>query len=143
MGYSASKTKLMIGLGVSAISDSWYGFGQNTKNFDDYYQMLEWNQIPVVKGHILTEEDLIIRKHILNIMCQFQTAWNADENYCDAIPEIILQLQEFEQDGLLEFIFDGIQVTEKGKAFLRNICMAFDLRLQRKAPERQLFSLTI
>lgn len=143
MGYSASKTQLMIGLGVSAISDSWYGFGQNTKSFDDYYQMLEWNQIPVVKGHILTEEDLIIRKHILSIMCQFQTTWHANETYFEELPTIIMQLKEFEEDGLLEFISNGIQVTEKGKAFVRNICMAFDVRLIRKAPERQLFSMTV
>jgi oxygen-independent coproporphyrinogen-3 oxidase len=143
MGYSASKTQLMIGLGVSAISDSWLGFGQNAKNFDDYYQMLEWDQIPVNKGHILTDEDLIVRKHILNIMCKFHTTWNSDATYFNGIPAILPQLKEFEQDGLLEFIIDGIQVTEKGKAFVRNICMAFDMRLQRKAPERQLFSLTI
>ena len=143
MGYSASKTQLMIGLGVSAISDSWYGFAQNTKSFDDYYQMLEWNQIPVVKGHLLTEEDLIIRKHILNVMCTFQTTWNTHTTYMDEIEKIIPQLKEFEEDGLLEFISNGIQVTEKGKAFVRNICMAFDVRLQRKAPERQLFSMTV
>lgn len=40
MGYTATKTQLMIGLGVSSISDSWYGFAQNVKNLEDYYQML-------------------------------------------------------------------------------------------------------
>jgi oxygen-independent coproporphyrinogen-3 oxidase len=143
MGYSASKTQLMIGLGVSAISDSWYGFGQNTKSLEDYYQMLEWNQIPVVKGHILTDEDLIIRQHILNIMCQFNTTWDTETTYFPGILDVIPQLKEFEQDGLLEFIPNGIQISEKGKAFVRNICMAFDLRLQRKAPDRQLFSMTV
>lgn len=143
MGYSASKTQLMIGLGVSAISDSWLGFGQNAKSFDDYYQMLEWDQIPVNKGHVLTDEDLIVRKHILNIMCTFQTTWNTENTYFDGISEVLPQLKEFKQDDLLEFIVDGIQVTEKGKAFVRNICMAFDMRLQRKAPERQLFSMTV
>ena len=143
MGYSASKTQLMVGLGVSAISDSWYGFGQNVKNFDDYYQMLEWDKIPVNKGHILTEEDLIVRKHILNLMCTFQTTWNSAATYFDGIEGVLPQLNEFEHDGLLEFTMDGIRVTEKGKAFVRNICMAFDMRLQRKAPERQLFSMTV
>lgn len=143
MGYSASKTQLMIGLGVSSISDSWYGFGQNVKSLEDYYQILEWDKIPVVKGHILTDEDLIVRKHILNIMCQFKTNWDSPEKYFEAVPEILMQLKEFEEDGLLTFIHQGIQVTEKGKAFVRNICMAFDMRLKRKAPDRQLFSLTI
>ncbi|WP_432670127.1 oxygen-independent coproporphyrinogen III oxidase [Flavobacterium sp. SM2513] len=143
MGYSASKTQLMIGLGVSAISDSWFGFGQNVKSFDDYYQMLEWDKIPVNKGHILTEEDLKVRQHILNIMCKFHTTWSTGATYFDEIYEVLPQLKVFEEDGLLEFIIDGIQVTEKGKAFVRNICMAFDMRLQRKAPERQLFSMTV
>jgi oxygen-independent coproporphyrinogen-3 oxidase len=37
MGYTASKTQLMIGLGVSSISDSWYSFAQNEKTLEDYY----------------------------------------------------------------------------------------------------------
>jgi oxygen-independent coproporphyrinogen-3 oxidase len=48
-----------------------------------------------------------------------------------------------EADGLLQFIENGIIVTEKGKPYVRNICMAFDLRLKRKAPETKLFSMTI
>ena len=57
--------------------------------------------------------------------------------------EIHKSLKEMEVDGLLSFISDGITVTEKGKPFVRNICMAFDLRLIRKAPETKLFSMTI
>lgn len=74
MGYSHSKTQMMIGLGVSSISDTWYGFAQNVKDLDDYYQLLEWEKIPVFKGHILSQEDLIVRKHILNLMCNFETS---------------------------------------------------------------------
>ena len=65
----------MIGLGVSSISDSWYSFAQNVKNLEEYYQLLEWDKLPVLRGHLLTDEDLIIRKHILNLMCQFETSW--------------------------------------------------------------------
>ena len=67
MGYTASKTQAMIGLGVSSISDSWYGFAQNVKRIEDYYDLIKQNTIPVFRGHILNEEDLIIRKHILNL----------------------------------------------------------------------------
>lgn len=143
MGYSASKTKLMIGLGVSSISDSWYGFAQNIKNLDDYYQLLEWDKLPVFKGHELTKEDLIVRQHILNLMCKFETSWSDPSNYFKEIPEIIQQLQEMKKDGLLHFKNDGIQVTESGKPFVRNICMAFDLLLKRKTPETALFSMTV
>jgi oxygen-independent coproporphyrinogen-3 oxidase len=143
MGYSASKTQLMIGLGVSSISDSWYSFAQNVKNLEDYYQILEWNKLPIVRGHLLTEEDLTIRKHILNLMCQFETSWENDEEKFDEIPEVLIQLHEMEQDGLLIIEKNRIQVTEAGKAFVRNICMAFDLRLKRKVPDTELFSMTV
>ncbi|OAB29019.1 oxygen-independent coproporphyrinogen-3 oxidase [Flavobacterium fryxellicola] len=143
MGYSSSKTQLMIGLGVSAISDSWYSFAQNVKNLEDYYQILEWDKLPVFRGHVLTKEDLIIRKHILNLMCQFKTSWNDTEGYFNEIPKIVHQLKEMENDGLLITTKNSIEVTENGKPYVRNICMAFDLRLKRKAPETQLFSMTI
>ncbi len=143
MGYSSSKTQLMIGLGVSSISDSWYSFAQNVKNQEDYYQMLEWNQLPILRGHLLTDEDLIIRKHILNLMCQFETSWQDKAMYFGEIPEVLLQLKEMENDGLVQFVNNGLKVTEAGKPFVRNICMAFDLRLKRKAPETELFSMTV
>lgn len=55
MGYTASKTQLMIGLGVSSISDSWYGFAQNEKRLETYYELLSSNHLPVYRGHILNE----------------------------------------------------------------------------------------
>jgi oxygen-independent coproporphyrinogen-3 oxidase len=143
MGYSSSKTQLMIGLGVSSISDSWYSFAQNVKTIEEYYQVLESDELPVYRGHLLTAEDLIIRKHILNLMCQFETSWNNTANYVSEIPEIVLQLKEMENDGLLIIGDNKIIVTEEGKPYVRNICMAFDLRLKRKAPETALFSMTI
>ncbi len=143
MGYSASKTQLMIGLGASAISDSWFGFAQNVKDIEDYYQLLERDKLPVFKGHLLTSEDLIIRKHILNLMCQFETSWENESDYFLEIPEIIKELQEMITDGLVIFEAKKILVTEKGKPFVRNICMAFDLRLKRKVPETQVFSMTV
>jgi len=143
MGYSASKTQLMIGLGVSSISDSWYSFAQNVKNIEEYYQLLEKEELPIYRGHLLDSEDLIIRKHILNLMCHFETSWEDTENYLPEIPAIIEQLQEMEKDGLLFIKNNSIQVTQKGKPYVRNICMAFDLRLKRKTPETALFSMTI
>ena len=143
MGYSHSKTQLMIGLGVSSIGDSWYGFAQNVKTIEAYYQLLNNNELPVFRGHQLTDEDLIIRTHILNLMCQFETSWANSELYFDELPDVLFQLNEMEQDGLIEFVSLGIRVTEKGKPFVRNSCMAFDLRLKRKTPDTELFSMTI
>ena len=143
MGYSHSKTQMMIGLGVSSISDTWYGFAQNVKDLDDYYQLLEWEKIPVFKGHILNKEDLIVRKHILNLMCRFETSWENEQECLPEMPQILEQLEEMETDGLIKVEQNKLKVTKSGKPFLRNICMAFDLRLKRNAPKTQLFSMTV
>ena len=143
MGYTASKTQAMIGLGVSSISDSWYGFAQNEKSIETYYGLLNDNIIPVYRGHILNDEDLIIRKHILNLMCQFKTTWTHNLLYFKELPEVLIQLKEMEADGLLHIYSNTIDVTKKGQPFVRNICMAFDLLLQRKQPNTQLFSMTV
>lgn len=143
MGYTASKTHTMIGLGVSAISDSWYGFAQNVKNIEEYQHLVEEGIIPVYRGHMLTKEDEIIRQHILNLMCHFKTNWDKDTLYFKELPEVLQNIKELEKDGLLIMGDKHIQVTEKGRPFVRNICMAFDLRLQRNKPETMLFSMTI
>ena len=143
MGYTSSKTQVMIGLGASSISDSWYAFAQNQKEIEDYYEALDQNQLPILKGHQLTAKDLVVRKHILNIMCQFKTSWQEQQMHLDEIDEILNHLKEMEQDGLLEIKDKQLTVTEKGKPFVRNICMAFDLRLIKNKPETQVFSLTI
>lgn len=143
MGYTASKTQLMVGLGASAISDSWYGFAQNVKSIEEYEHLVNEGVIPVFRGHILSDEDLIIRRHILNLMCHFNTTWSKPELYFQDLPDVLIKLKAFELDGLLEFGEQEVAVTEKGRPFIRNICMAFDLHLQRKKPDTQLFSMTI
>lgn len=143
MGYTASKTQLMIGLGVSSISDSWYGFAQNEKEIEVYYKRIDNNEIPVFRGHLLNEEDLTVRKHILNLMCQFTTSWEDEKMYVPEISEITEQLHEMVDDGLMTISDKKIEILEAGKPFVRNVCMAFDLRLQRNKPETKIFSMTI
>ncbi len=143
MGYSASKTQVMIGLGVSSISDSWYSFAQNTKSLEEYYEILESDKLPVVKGHILNDEDLIIRKHILNLTCELETSWTAESLNFAELPEVLIALKEIENDNLIVIESNKIKITEEGRPFVRNICMAFDLHLKRKSPETNLFSMTV
>ncbi len=143
MGYTSSKTQVMIGLGLSSIGDSWYSFAQNEKNLEAYYSCLENDEIPVVKGHVLSVEDLKIRQHILNLMCTFQTSWSDHMMDFAERGDVIQQLVEMQHDGLLNIEVDRIVITEQGKPFVRNICMAFDLHLKRRKPETQIFSMTI
>ena len=143
MGYTASKTQLMIGLGVSAISDSWYGFAQNVKSIEEYQHLLQENILPVYRGHLLNDEDLVIRRHILNLMCGFQTTWSSTDLYFEELPDVLIKLKEMEMDGLLKIGSNSIKILPEGQPFVRNICMAFDLLLQRKKPDTQLFSMTV
>ena len=143
MGYTESKTQLMLGLGVSAIGDSWYDFAQNVKNVEQYQELVAQGILPVYRGHKLSAEDLLIRRHILNLMCRLETSWDSPELQFPELPEVLKNLKEMELDGLIEIGSNSIIVKENGRPYVRNVCMAFDLLLQRNKPETQLFSMTI
>jgi oxygen-independent coproporphyrinogen-3 oxidase len=143
MGYTPSKTKLMVGLGASSISDSWYGFAQNVKNVEEYQNLVSHGVIPIFRGHILNEEDEILRRHILNIMCRFETSWSEEDEKSVDFDMVLDNLSELEKDGLVALDNQQIKVTDKGRPFVRNISMAFDLKLQRKKPDTRIFSMTV
>lgn len=96
----------------------------------------------MVKGHVLNQEDLTIRKHILNIMCRLETAWDEKTTFPE-IENALEVLKEMETDGLVEIANNTIKITEKGRAFTRNVAMTFDLRMLRNKPETRIFSMTI
>ena len=143
MGYTASNTQLMIGLGMSSISDSWYSFAQNAKTVEEYTKLVEAGKIPIFRGHLLNEEDQIIRRHILNIMCHFETSWENPKQQFEGMEDIKERLEEMEKDGLVEFKENGIIIPEVARPFVRNICMAFDMKLIRNKPTTRIFSMTI
>lgn len=143
MGYTAHKTQLMIGLGMSSISDSWYGFAQNVKTVKEYEALVNDGILPVFRGHILTQDDLVIRQHILNIMCHFTTSWETPALEIKDVELHLLKLRELVKDGLVQVHDTSLKVPEKARPFVRNICMAFDKKLHEKQPDTQLFSMTI
>ena len=136
MGYTPLFTPLSIGLGASAIGDTFSAFAQNIKTVAEYQSVVAAGHFPLLRGHFLTEEDLRIRKHILNLMCQYKTSWQAD----DQRDVILARLAEPVRDGLVEIGPSGVQVTETGKGYLRNICLAFDARYWSKMPSGRVFS---
>lgn len=143
MGYTSGKTQLMVGLGMSSISDSWYAFAQNNKSLEEYQAIVEQGRIPIFRGHLLTEEDLIVRQHILNLMCHFETSWKDAASYHPVLDAAVHQMDEMIADGLVECSDKSIHCTEKGRPFVRNICMLLDARMLRKKPQTRIFSQTI
>jgi oxygen-independent coproporphyrinogen-3 oxidase len=141
MGYTHQYSRLMIGLGVSSISDTWTGFAQNVKKVEEYLELVNAGTIPVFKGHILDEEDLVLRQHILNIMCKGKTSWYLPAQQCDTLFEGLDRMQMLAEDGLVEIGETYLKVTTIGKRFLRNICMTLDARLWENQPTTPLFSM--
>lgn len=140
MGYADRYTPLMIGLGVSSISDAWTAFGQNVKTVEEYHELINAGRLPVFKGHLLHEEDLVIRQYILDMMCRGQVVLLKDFVLNSKIKERLLSLVD---DNLVSIEQDIISITEVGKSFLRNVCMAFDERLQKTNERNNLFSQAI
>lgn len=143
MGYTSRLVSPMIGLGVSAISDSWDMFVQNEKELETYVQRVQIGELPILRGHKLNREDRVLRRHILNLMTRLETHWETPDLYLPYLAEIENKLAEAEADGLVKLRRRGCRITPQGKPFLRNVCMAFDARLARKAPETQIFSRTV
>ena len=139
MGYTTQNTSLMIGLGMSSISDSWFGFAQNEKTVETYIERVQKGEIPVFRGHLLSEEDLIIRRHILKLMCHFETVVTEEWLLMD----IRLRLAEMIKDGLVVSENNTIKITDAGIPFVRNACMAFDLDLIGTEQRERLFSKTV
>jgi oxygen-independent coproporphyrinogen-3 oxidase len=143
MGYTTTQSKVLLGLGVSSISDVWTAFSQNVKDIDSYQEMLTNGQFPLLRGHILTEEDIAIRQQILNIICHFETSW--DDSLFPLEEAFALQerLVPFVEDKLIKLADNKLVVLPEGRPFVRNICMAFDKRMLTSETTQRLFSQTV
>ncbi len=138
------------------ISDAGIAFAQNYKTLHAYYKCLTAAAaanpaehidhsvadgsrlpstgsitVPVTKGYFLTKEDEAFRAYIMDVICCGVAAFHYEhlpllKQY--TFPELVL----LEADQLITWNEKGLQVTERGRHFLRNICKAFDLHLLRK-----------
>ena len=143
MGYTTKSTNWMIGLGMSSISDCWIGFAQNDKSVEGYQEQVNKGIIPVFRGHILTEKELIIRKHILDLMCHFETQFTELADFKEINQAIKERLQPMLADDLVEIVGETVRILPKGLPYVRNACMAFDQDLATNVIGQQLFSKTI
>lgn len=136
MGYTDSRTDVLLGLGVSAISEAPGCFHQNEKVLTVYERRCSEGEIPTFRGHLLSEEDKKNREQILKLMTSFEIEI-VDENQFQNVKSFLSELIE---DGLVKLENKKIKITDKGRPFLRNACMAFDMRLRNKQPDSKVFS---
>ncbi|WP_313703947.1 oxygen-independent coproporphyrinogen III oxidase [Massilia sp.] len=130
-GYSTHADADLISCGVSAISAVGATYSQNAKTLAAYYEALDNNELPVVRGIALGMDDLLRRTVIQKLMCQFELSVSAIEQ---AFPIAFGQyfaaemavLRHLERDGLVSIEGDWISVTMRGRLLIRNVCMVFD-----------------
>lgn len=143
MGYTSRLVAPLIGLGVTSISDAWDAFAQNEKTVEVYEERITKGEIPIFRGHKLSREDLVLRRHVLNLMTRFETSWSDPGLQVPFLASVGDRLSELEGDNLVRLSETGCEVTDGGRPFLRNICMAFDARLASDRSAQNLFSRTI
>ena len=127
MGYTTSNTELLIGLGASAISDAKGAYAQNLKKVEDYLASVKERGSSVSKGHILCDEDLVIRECIFQISCKGELSAGLLKKVADPLKlDVLIQM---EKEGILYLWNEGLKVTAAGEPFIRNICRVFDRRM--------------
>jgi oxygen-independent coproporphyrinogen-3 oxidase len=143
MGYTTQHTGLLLGLGVSAISDTGNAFAQNNKTLHNYYEAVHNGTLAVSKGYLLSDEDVAFKKYILDISCNGATTFRKED-----LPLLkqytFPKLKTYQAEGLIRWTAAGMRLTAQGHYFIRVVCSAFDLYLQRgTTPEKPLFSKSI
>ena len=146
-GYSTQAECDLLAFGVSAIGKVGPVYSQNVKTLDEYYDALDRDELPVLRGIELTADDLVRRAVIQALMCHFELSMQSIEiahliNFRDYFAEELCDLKEMEQAGLLKIDGDWISVQPAGRLLVRGIAMVFD-RYLRADRERTRYSRVI
>jgi len=138
MGYADLRTDVLLGLGVSSISETPTAFHQNEKVLPLWERKIAEGTIPGHRGHKLTAEDRRQRERILTFMTRGEAVLSPGEE-----EDARAFLAEMLGDGLVELSSGNLRLTEKGRPFLRNACVFFDHRLRGAQPDGRIFSKSI
>ncbi len=130
-GYSTLAGKDLYAFGMSAIGRVENTFVQNTKDLEQYYRMIDDEQLPIEKGYELTPDDEIREFLIMQIMCSGLVEKETIDRlfgirFESYFAQALERLESLEADNLCRIEQKGIWVTETGRFFLRNIALAFD-----------------
>ena len=133
-GYSTYPECDMLSFGISAIGRVGPTYYQNVKTLPEYYATLDAGRLPVAKGVVLTEDDLLRRNVIQALACDFRA--EVDRSYFAAEWK---DLEALEDDGLVSLCESKVTVTPAGRLLVRRVCMVFD-RYLRERRERATYS---
>jgi oxygen-independent coproporphyrinogen-3 oxidase len=130
-GYSTHRQCDLVSLGVSGIGGIGNMFAQNAVSTIEYEEIIERGELPIKKGLLIDDDDLLRAAVIQDLMCydslsydDFGASHNID--FREYFEDEIKKLKVLEDDDLLELSDSGIGITPKGRLLLRNIAMTFD-----------------
>lgn len=134
-GYCTRRTTGQVyAFGISAISQLDRGYSQNIKDLDRYIKTIGSGNLPVEKGLVLSNEQLIVKEAITRLMCNKKLnlsvlASDFKIEYAKLL-EItgfsFEKLKQFENENLVSIKDNEISITEKGSLFIRNIAVTLD-----------------
>jgi oxygen-independent coproporphyrinogen-3 oxidase len=136
-GYSTHSDCDLVAVGVSAIGKIGSTYNQNCRELEDYYAALDKDELPIMRGLELNEDDLIRREIIQALMCHFELSTETFNNeyhidFNQYFKTELNELAEYVHEGLLTITPEQLCVTPKGRMLIRNICMVFDKYLRTK-----------
>jgi oxygen-independent coproporphyrinogen-3 oxidase len=149
MGYTTHPAPDSVGFGVSAIGDVGGALAQNTKKLNRYHDAIAAGRFAVERGFERSPDDRVRGDVIHEIMCNFYVDTRAVERAhgIDFAVYFAGELRaldgELTADGIVRRSAHAIEVTEAGRALVRNVAMVFDAYLPKHEGPRPVFSRTI
>ncbi len=130
-GYSTRGGVDIYSFGMSSISQSEKAYWQNLKELPAYTQSVEEGQLPIHRGYLMSEEDLLRRQTIMRLMCDLELDFDHMSRLLGVPFEAHYQrelasLEDLREDGLIAFSQGGLKVTDLGRLLIGNIAMRFD-----------------
>ncbi|MFT4553810.1 MAG: oxygen-independent coproporphyrinogen-3 oxidase, partial [Chlamydiales bacterium] len=139
-GYSIKFAEHLIGFGVSSTGFVENAYFQNVKSLDEYYDCISQNILPIFKGKILNDDDIVRQWVISSLMCEFEVRKEEFQNkfhksFDETFSEELLTLQNTEFTELVTNHETTLSPTPQGKLFIRNIAAVFDAYLKKPSTE--------
>jgi oxygen-independent coproporphyrinogen-3 oxidase len=113
---------------ISQIPDAYW---QNEKELPRWQDAVDAGRPPLHKAYFVTDEDRIRRETIMRVMCDLSLDFAAMSaklgvNFEQHFANELASLTDLEADGLVRRVPGGLEVTNIGRLFIRNIAMRFD-----------------
>ncbi len=140
-GYSTHADCDLVGMGITSIGMVGPTYSQNVRTLDEYYAAIDAGHLPVFRGLELSQDDLLRRAVITQLICHFHLDFGIVERkfgirFHEYFATELGEFAGMQNDGLLRVDAGGIQVLPAGRLLIRNICMAFDRYLREKQEQR-------